>query len=717
MKESGFLVDTAGSRSTAMEVPPFPWVRAEAGLFIWEEALHQGNLCSVHHSAAGRCQSRENVWRKLTRRIFPNEHAASFELEIDGQLLRDRWRWAGTRVTRTPEGWERLAVELACDRPPVSVRVLTQLDGSSFVVRWLEIANDGPAPIRVSRVFPWAGIIGAEEEGLTISTLDDRALYSLGRFLNQRWGMEGEFAWGDLPDGTFSETTLGNRHAPPFFVVRNARTGEMTVLHVECTHPTTVSFTQAVERTFNLPGRPWGGRYLAAKAGLGGRPPARVLAPGESAVTPMVHVSMIQGDLDECVTRLHDHLRASVMPRPPEGRQDLVEYNHTGYTLNAQVSAGLLREEVDMAAEIGVELFLVDAGWFGPRETSWDRSVGDWRESPTLGEGGLREVFAYARGKGMKCGLWMPPEWVSPGTPVHTDHPDWFLPGTTTFDLLNPAVEQFVFDTICGAVERYRLDCFRIDGGSSDAGQRALGDGTIEDVSWRYYEKLYGLYERVRARYPSLVLENCSGGGGRSDLAMMRRFDYTQVTDNWDPACQVRILNGMTLALPPRQCMPLVGAINMRAADVDFVIRTGLFGHFTASGVFPSLRRTNAPALSRWKHAVRLYKEEMRPLLPDCRVYHHTPLQEFRRDGEWVVLEYAAPDRDKAIVGLFRLPGSANDTFHFVARGLDPSRDYRLAADSGGTSRIFSGGALCDTGIDVRVAAPLMSELLIVKRA
>ena len=715
MGRSHFIVDTEASLSTAMQVPAFPWIRADAGRFVWEEALYEGNYLAVHHSAMGRCQSKENIYQKLTRGRFPKEHLFAFELEVDGELLRDGFGWQEEETRRTDDGFEEMVVTLAFERLALVVRVHTLLDGTSFLVRWLAIENRGERPCCLSRVFPWAGIIGGHEEGTTITARDAGAPFSLGQCRQERWGMEGEFGWSPVTDGTYTARTGGNKYHPPFFAVRNHQTGELTLLHVECTPNTDVAFTQAIEKTHNLPACPWGGRYLYAKAGLGGGPPLRILCPGETATTPAVHVGMVHGDLDAGVNALYDHLRASVMPHQPVDRADWVEYNHTGYTLNAQVSKDLLRQEVDMAAEIGVELFLVDAGWFGPKDKNWAQSIGDWVENPILGEGGLKEVFDHARAKGMKCGLWMPPESVSRDTPIARDHPDWFIQGSTTFDLLNPQVEEYVYNTICSAVERFGLDCYRIDGGASDVGERVSPEGRPENISWRYYEKLYGIYERVRQRFPSLVMENCSGGGGRSDLGMLRRFHYTQITDNWDPACQIRILNGMTLALTPQQCMPLVGSINMRVADIDFVIRTGLFGHFTASGVFPNLGRVNPPTLARWKHAIEIYKTHVRPMLPTCRVFHHTPVQDYRQRGDWVVLEYAGRDATAAIVGIFRLTRSESDTYPFVARGLDASREYRVTFDNTGQTATVSGLALGTTGIPVRVTAPLMSELLIVK--
>lgn len=270
MGHQQFFIDKMAFASTAMEVPPFPWVRADAVRFVWEEALYEGNYLTVHHSAIGRCQSRENIFKKLTSGRFPTEHLLAFELEVDGELLRDGFQWQAEEIRRTDEGFEELIITLAYDRRPLTVRVHTLLDGTPFLVRWLEIQNGGERPCCLARVFPWAGIIACDEEGMTIATREVTPPFALGQYRHERWAMEGDFGWMFLPDGVFSARSMGNKYHPPFFAVQNHRTGELTLLHVECTPDTEVTFTQAVERTHNLPANPCGGRYLYAKAGLGG---------------------------------------------------------------------------------------------------------------------------------------------------------------------------------------------------------------------------------------------------------------------------------------------------------------------------------------------------------------------------------------------------------------------------------------------------------------
>ena len=134
--------------------------------------------------------------------------------------------------------------------------------------------------------------------------------------------------------------------------------------------------------------------------------------------------------------------------------------------------------------------------------------------------------------------------------------------------------------TIVDIIERYELDCFRLDYNISvGEGGEVVRGGYAENTLWRYYDALYGIFDRIHQRFPNLLLENCSSGGGRMDLGMLSRFHWTQLTDKWSPAPTLKIVNGTTLCLPPERCETILGAIAEGVADLNFMLRVGLFGH------------------------------------------------------------------------------------------------------------------------------------------
>jgi alpha-galactosidase len=531
---------------------------------------------------------------------------------------------------------------------------------------------------------------------------------------------EGEFQWQPLPKGLLSVDSASGRSGwnAPFFVLRNESSGETVVGHLAWSGNWQCDFLLVDDdhgRTRQA--------TLYARVGLAGPAPLRFLEPGELAVLPAFHFGFLYGDLDTCVQELHTHLRRSVIPPLPRGVAHPVGCNHTGYTQNAQITEECLFREVDVAADIGVELFIIDAGWFGDARSSWAQQVGDWEETPLL-KTGLKSVCDRIRARGMTCGIWAEVERMVPTSRTAQAHPEWFMRRRGLpihqLDLARPEVERHVEDTIARLVDRYELGCFRLDynisvhEGSERETRDAAGRLThVENTMWRYYDALWRIFDRLRARFPHLILENCSSGGGRTDLGMMSRFHWTQVTDNWEPQGTLKIVNGMTLSLPPEQVMTLPGAISPGVSDLDFMLRIGLFGHYCISGIYPSPEEIHAESIERWRHAIRIYKEFVRPFLHESRIYHHTPLLSHSRADEWCVLELVSADASRACVGVWRLPGATSDAYHFRPRGLHPGWRYRLIHDNTGQERVLDGGVLRDHGVMVPVGGTGCSELLL----
>jgi alpha-galactosidase len=245
-----------------------------------------------------------------------------------------------------------------------------------------------------------------------------------------------------------------------------------------------------------------------------------------------------------------------------------------------------------------------------------------------------------------------------------------------------------------------------------EGGEAARG-GFTENVLWRYYEGLYRIFDNLHQRFPHVLLENCSSGGGRMDLGIMARFHWTQVTDNWSPSPTLKIINGTSLALPPELCMTLLGAISDGVADLDFMTRIGLFGRMCVSGVFPTMGERQMAARARWQHTIDLYKSFMRPMLSTARLYHHTPVQHHTTHGDWVVLEAVAADRSRGYAGVFRLPEAVGSGYCLRPRGLDFAKSYRITYDSAGATWEMPGHALLNGGLHVPVAATNTSELVL----
>ena len=406
-------------------------IRFDTDLVVYQEALINGQYLVANTSAMGRPKTREWLWQALsggaaaTRPLRTRQHA--FQIELDGQLLTDRWQWVDSmEVEPSRERSRELVIVLSHAQRSVQVEIHTRLDDTPHLTRWLVITNTGQRPSALSKVFPWSGqiwdAVGNPRNGPGLSGLTG-GHFSLGRFADTTALTEGSYDWMTLPAGKYGIETNHGRSGwgMPFFVLRNDVTGEVLVCHFAWSGNWQVDFFNDYE-----PGRqPVDDAYLYLQVGMAGPAPLRVLAPGESASTPEVHMGFLFGDLDRCVQTLHEHQRRSMVLPAPTGKEHRVEVNHTGYTRNAQITESQLHEEIDVAADIGIELFMLDAGWFGDISDRWFEAVGDWdRESPLL-PAGVNDAFDRIRERGMLCGLWVEAERMGSRSNLLRTHPDW----------------------------------------------------------------------------------------------------------------------------------------------------------------------------------------------------------------------------------------------------------------------------------------------------
>jgi len=715
-------------RATALAVEPFPMIRFDAGLACYQEALLNGQYLVVSTSAMGRPRNRDGVWLGYRGGAWATRpqriRQTAFHLVVDSQQLHDHWRWVGAEeIESSVPGCREAVVTLEHTLRPIRVRVFTRLDGTVFLTRWLEITNTGDSACALSEVAPWSGQlwepVGYHWNTAAMAHLD-RAPFTLGHLTEHEAGTEGTFAWQELPPGITAVESMHGRSGwgIPTVYVRNELSGEVATLAFGWSGNWQFSFLNDQERYREQAADQGREVRLYARVSMAGPAPLRVLDAGETCLTPEVHLGFQFGDLDACAQALHEHARKSVILQHPKGLEHRVEINHTGYTRNDQVTEAQVYEEIDIAADTGIELFMLDAGWFGGDDSKWCEAVGDWeRESPLLTHG-VRAVFDRIHERGMLGGLWVEAERMGSASHILRDHPDWQMQvrgeRIPNLDLSRPEVAEYLEATIVGVIERYNLDCFRLDYNISIGigGEREYA-GYLENILWRYYDALYGIFDRIHARFPRLLLENCSSGGGRNDLGIMKRFNWTQTTDKWSPLPTCKISNGVTLMLPPEVCSTYPGAISDGQADLDFALRTGLWGHLTVSGIYPSMAELHEGARGHWRRVVQVYKESIRPIIGTSRMYHHTPLQNQRDAGEWVVMEIAADDKSRAYAGVFRYPDACGTGYQLVMRGLSPDRRYRVSMESAGWVREVCGSKLLGEGVFVPVRAAGMSELVL----
>jgi alpha-galactosidase len=690
---------------------PNAGARFSSELTIYDEGMLDGRLVGRYWSPIGRLRAE----KEMEPKEYASPWADAFLIEIGGNAVRQQWTWVGAKS----EG-ATTVVELKHASEPLRVRVHTKLDRTPVLMRWLEITNTSDKPMPLSGLAPLSGQLWRIWwQPQTFPKKLDQP-FRLARFRHSGWGEEGDFGWSALAEGEFAfdngrtgKSGWGN----PFFIARNEAAGDYFVCALGWSGEWKMEFLRqqrAAEAVESL--------YFRARV-ISTDPVMRVIAPGETVTSPVVHIGHLTGELDDVVQAMHDHIRRSVIAPQPAGRAQLVQDNHWGYQSGVETEEGI-RGVVDAAASVGVELFIFDAGWYGNKRNDWGNQVGDWRPGSWL-PNGLKPISDYVHSKGLLFGLWLEAESIGKSTKLREQHPDFVLLrngqpafGGRALDLTKPEVAAWLEAELTRVFTEYGVDLFRLDYNVTDSrgGGNRVRDGFLENTTWRYYEAFYPMLDRLRKKFPKMIFENCAGGGARTDLGILRYMNTTWISDVSVLPKSVKILNGMTMLLPPEICNRTYGTqwdIQRQHGDLDTQLRVTLFAHPTGIGIAPSLADLNPANARRVRHAIELYKTFVRPMLSTSRVYHHTSEMPYETPGGWLVLEYAARDRARAYAGMFRLSGEGEPEYVFRPRGLRAGARYRVTFDNSGDSITKTGYDLRQEGIRVRLASGIRSELLL----
>lgn len=203
--------------------------------------------------------------------------------------------------------------------------------------------------------------------------------------------------------------------------------------------------------------------------------------------------------------------------------------------------------QIDCAAELGVEQFLIDAGWFGNGE-NWSGEIGVWEENLTGGFcGRLKELAEYIISKGMKFGFWIEPERALTSTKPYKTHPEYYVcDGVNAFlDFSNCDARKYITDIVIELIERYDAKCLKFDFNAS------LAHDTSGNGFYRYFEGLRCFLKEIREKFPDIYITNCASGGYRMELENGIYYDSVWSSDNQSPIYGFRIFKDTALRLPP----------------------------------------------------------------------------------------------------------------------------------------------------------------------
>ncbi len=686
-----------------------------SGTTVYSEQLVNGRLLFRDINATGMPPHRRDTVEDMP--------VSAFELVIDGQDATYGWSFENWSTGKSIDGRPWAELVLRNDRLSVLMELKTLAGEDGFYSRHISIQNLSQKKLSITSLSPLSGTLWELKLDVKDSLGDyDQPAFRVGSMQDNHWGNEGNFAWREIPYNaaiSFGSETGKSGHSHPFAIVQNLISGGYFICQMEWGANWNFrffnDFRYTAGYTHTLP-------YLRLKFALSpvGMAPMRVLDPMEQAETPRIHFGFCYTDFDCAIQRLHAYQRAHLLAKPING-YDLIGYDHWGYREHNLDEAYLLGE-VERAAQIGAEVFVVDAGWYGKPGTDWFKTVGDWSSSRL--ENDLYPVIRRARELGLKFGLWIEPEAVGAESELAATHPDWVIHRygqaiPRCLDLSRPEVEAFLEAQLTGVIERYQLDLLRLDYNNEypcEGGFSANGE-YLENTHWRHVEAIHRIFDHIREKYPALMLENCASGGGRTDLGMMTRFSKTQFSDWYKFPRIARTFNGMSMCLPPEKLMFLYGSVQSasRFGCAEAQLQMSIQGIPQISGIAYDAEEVNPFYLDLLKQYITLYKEFIRPIQNQIRIYHHTPVISGFSGKGWAVTEAMLPDGTKGYANINRLPGCEEDTWLMKFRGLDATKHYRITCLTGNKQIYASGYELTVTGLPVRIDSALTSQMLLIE--
>jgi len=486
------------------------------------------------------------------------------------------------------------------------------------------------------------------------------------------------------------------------------------------------------------------GQSLSGEAGLNPEPgPYRTrLSPGGKFVTPTVFLGAFIGGPDDAGNVLRPWVRA-VLSRSraaDDPHYPLLVSNSwgSGMAVNEALAGRMILE----AAQLGLEMFHLDAGWF--------RAVGDWHADPLKFPHGIAGIADLAHRQGLKFGLWV--DWAQAGTSEQpgalsvnaTATRDWLIADPPagwqqtepfkgiTIDLGVPAASAWAERELERIVSSYHLDMLEHDGylvaqGSTrgdhpaappesgtlriyeDSGFLWVDGSNSTDVSYYATRAYYRIYERLRARHPQLLLEVCNDGGRMVDFGSAAHGDYFSITDTYDPLSNRRAFYDASYVLPPAMLEAYVAQWPApHLENFRYLLRSGMLGWFSLM-LDPSRWSAGERAAARAEFA--LYKSQLRPLIRAANLYHVSD----RPDGvHWDGIEYYSRELARGVLYAFRGSAPEERSHRFRLAGLTPGTRYVLNfRDAGARVRqVASGAVLMRQGVAVTLPLPLSSELV-----
>ena len=561
----------------------------------------------------------------------------------------------------------------------------------------------------------WSEIVHQEKKPVYLSAYAstmlyfNRGSYYLTEFTGD-WAKEVQMSTGQLlPGKKIVDTKLGSRaamHASPFFIVgldqpAHERQGDVLMGALGWTG--NFRFTFEVDNVGNLRVIPAINPYASVYP----------LERGEVFTTPEFVFTYSTEGAGRGSRNLQGWMRKYQLKDGTGDRMTLLNnWENTAFDFDQDLLAGLMRE----AKDLGVDLFLLDDGWFGNKYPRKDdkAGLGDWEATQGKLPGGVPTLVESAKQAGVKFGIWIEPEMVNPKSELFEKHPDWAIryPNRETYyyrnqlvlDLSNPEVQDYVYGVVDKLMkENPELAYFKWDCNSPITN---IHSPYLKDRQGRLYidhvRGVYNVMKRVNENYPDVTLMLCSGGGARCDYEAMKYFDEFWCSDDTDPVERAYIQWGFSHFFPAKAMCAHVTSWN-KAASIKF--RTDM-ASMCKLGFDIGLTEMSEDELAYCRAAVANWNRLKPAILEGVQYRLVSPYE-----SNHMAVGYVSEDKDCAVLFAYDIhPRFQEKLLAVRLQGLDPGKKYLVkeinlmpgvSSSLKANGKVYSGDYLMKVGLDV----------------
>lgn len=423
----------------------------------------------------------------------------------------------------------------------------------------------------------------------------------------------------------------------------------------------------------------------------------------ECFTAPEVVMTFSDTGLGTMTRNLHDLYRNHLIRSPYKDRKRPILINNweaTYFDFNTEKLLDIARE----AKKCGIEMLVMDDGWFGHRNDD-STSLGDWKVNEEKLPGGLPYLVSEVNKIGLKFGIWFEPEMISPESDLYREHPEWAIsiPGREptrsrnqlVLDLSNPEVVDYVYEAVASVLRSANIEYVKWDMNRqlTDLHSNYLPDDRQGELYHRYVLAVYELQERLTTEFPELLLENCSGGGARFDPGMLYYSPQIWCSDDTDAIERLKIQEGTALIYP-------LSAMGAHVSDCP---------NHTVGRVTPFETRGNVALCGTFGYELditRIPESDREQIPAQVALYHK--YNDLVRNGDYYRIasyaenkiydcyEVVAKDKSEALITYVSVLNRPN--FHsrrICIPGLDKTKRYRVE----GTEDVFYGDTLMNAGL------------------